>query len=272
MLGDDPMPTSDAIFQFLRLHWEAVLLGVTWLGILLVALRRRRDWRRKRFVQQVNFSLNEVVDGTLLLRTLLEDSAEHVWLNAYGVGRVRKAAERTTVDQPFLRMAWTQDMSYVKRAVVNVLSERLAPVFVARALGAPVRTGRFVFGITWERYGNIRTQKLRVIIIERETLLTRFDPSHPAYPPAVASAAHRDRIRTLTRLRELATSKKERLRRLVGEVELGVLLSPADETTESPPALPPALPEVPEVRPAPAGDDQPEPPPLPPAERADPPA
>ena len=66
-------------------HWELVLLVATWSVIGVLAVKRRYDWRQRRFTQQVNFSLNELErapDGSrrLLLRTLLEDSAGNVWL------------------------------------------------------------------------------------------------------------------------------------------------------------------------------------------------
>jgi len=235
----------DGAWRFFTSYWEIVLLAGTWLGILALAFRRRRDWRRKRFTQQVNFSLNYVQDGTLRLRTLLEDSAERVWLNDYGVGLVRQAADRTTLEQPFLRLRSARDMDYVKRAVLNVLSERFSPAFVARALGAEVRTGRFAFGITWERYGNLRTQKLRVIVMDREQLDAIFDPKG-GLSPSVAVPAHRDRLTTLRRMWELLHARKEKDRRLIGDVELGVLLPavavaprvPGDESASPQPFAP----------------------------------
>ena len=120
-------------------HWELALLVITWSVIGVLAAKRRYDWQQGRFSQQVNFSLNTLVDEngacTLLLRTLLEESAAQVWINDYGVSRVLKAARRTTVERPFLRIAEARDRDIVMVAVLNVLSERFSDAFVARALG-----------------------------------------------------------------------------------------------------------------------------------------
>ena len=81
-------------------NWEVALLVATWTVIGVVAIRRRYEWQRRRFVEQVSFSLNILTERggsqLLLLRTLLEDSATNVWLNEFGVSRVVRAARRTT--------------------------------------------------------------------------------------------------------------------------------------------------------------------------------
>jgi hypothetical protein len=207
---------------FLWARIELVLLVATWAGILLAGIRKRRDWKRKRFTRQVNFSLNYVEDGTLRLRTLLEVPTERVWLNDHGVRQVSRAAEKTTVEQPFLMLRAPKDMEFVKRAVLNVLSERFSEAFVARAGGADVLVSRFLFGVTWERYGGIRTQKLRVIIVGRDQLEALCAPGGRDANPRVESEVHHDRVATLRRMWDLTRSRKERERRVVGEVELGV--------------------------------------------------
>jgi hypothetical protein len=66
-------------------NWELALLVITWLAIGALPIRRQIDWRRRRFTQQVDFSLTTPVErdgsATLLLRTLLEDSAANASLN-----------------------------------------------------------------------------------------------------------------------------------------------------------------------------------------------
>ena len=163
-------------------HWELALLLITWSIIGAVAIRRRYDWRQQRFTQQVNFALNTLIerDGAriLLLRTLLEDSAANVWLNQFGVNRVLKAARFTTLEDPFLRVTDTQERDVVMIAVLNVLSERFSDAFIARAVGVPIRTDVFLYGLTWERYEGMKTQKLRVIIIKRPSWFKRRKPSN----------------------------------------------------------------------------------------------
>lgn len=238
------MPTWDDIFSFLRSYGPAIGLAATWGGILIAWWRRRASWKRKSFIRQVNFSLNDVRDHTLVLRTLLEDDARKVWLNEHGVSLVLDAARKTTVAQPFVSMGNAEDQGYILRAVLNVLSERFAELHVGRTLGVPAKAATYVFGLTCEKYGNIRTQKLRVIIARPDMLDDLFGPSPKwrvrtggaepaAQPPDDASEAgaaelklehsvHKDRLDTLRVLHRLWTSDKPKERRLVDTVEIGI--------------------------------------------------
>lgn len=213
-------------------YWELVLLIATWVGIALLALRRRRDWRRKRFTEQVNFSLSYLETEPagrprLALRTLLELSAADVWLNEYGVRKVQRAAERTTPEQPFLRIGPSEDMELVKHAVLNVLSERYSEVFVAKAVGLDVKTQTFLFGLTWERYGDIKTQKLRVMVVRPSDLETLFGPEERAKALTFAVESHRWRLATLEHMYRLHRSPDPRERTTLGAIELGVVAVPS---------------------------------------------
>jgi hypothetical protein len=207
-------------------HWELALLLATWSLIGVFAIKRRYDWRQRRFTQQVNFSLNSLAEAdgshTLQLRTLLEDSAAQVWINDYGVGRVLKAARRTTVENPFLKIVESRDRDLVMIAVLNVLSERFSDAFVARVLGIPAKTEPFLFGLTWERYGEMKTQKLRVMVIKRSDLQAMFGDGTDSREISVAEASHRPRINTLRRMYALWTSADAVEHGSIGEVELGM--------------------------------------------------
>ena len=207
-------------------HWELALLLITWSAIGVVSIKRQYDWRNRRFTQQVNFSLSMPVerDGsqTLLLRTLLEDGAANVWLNDFGVSRVLKAARLTTQEMPFLRIARLRDRDLVMNAVLNVLSERFSDAFVARAVGISIKTDVFLFGLTWERYGEMKTQKLRVILIRRKDLQSLFDERSGKREIEVIEESHRPRIETLRRMYELWTSSNQEDRDMIREVELGI--------------------------------------------------
>ena len=207
-------------------QWEPALLMATWCVIAVLAVKRRYDWRQRRFTQQVNFSLNSLTEtngtSTLLLRTLLEDSAAQVWINDYGVGRVLKAARRTTVENPFLQIAELRDRDLAMIAVLNVLSERFSDAFVAQVLGIPAVTDTFLFGLTWERYGEMKTQKLRVMVIKRSDLQTMFDDQIDSRAVCVTEESHRPRINTLHQMYDLWTSSDQVERSAIGEVELGL--------------------------------------------------
>jgi len=192
-----------------------------------VALRRRRDWRRKQFTSQVNFSLSYLdtdPDGQtrLALRTLLELSATEVWLNEYGVRKVQQAAARTTLERPFLPIEPGEDRELVKHAVLNVLSERYSEAFVARALGLPVAIETFLFGLTWERYGDIKTRKLRVMVVRPSDLERLFGPEQKARQLTFAVDSHRWRVTTLEHMYRLHRSSDPEERATLGAIELGV--------------------------------------------------
>ena len=207
-------------------HWELALLLITWFAIGVVAIRRRYDWRQRRFTEQVKFSLNTLIqrDGSqiLLLRTLLEENASNVWLNEYGVSRVLSAARLTTREKQFLSITQQHDRDLVMIAVLNVLSERFSEAFVARAVGISTKTDAFLYGLTWERYGEMKTQKLRVIVIKRSDLESMFEARSRTDEIGVVEESHRPRLMTLRRMYELWTSSSQTDRDMIREVELGM--------------------------------------------------
>lgn len=60
-------------FDLVLEHWELALLVTTWFVIGVLAAKRRYDWQQRRFAQQVNFSLNTLVedDGARLRRSAM---------------------------------------------------------------------------------------------------------------------------------------------------------------------------------------------------------
>ena len=105
-----------------------------------------------------------------------------------------KAARRTTVETPFLQITEARDRDLMMIAVLNVLSERFSDAFVARVLGIRAKTDTFLYGLTWERYGEMKTQKLRVIVIKRSDLQSMFDDRTDTREIGVAEESHRPRI------------------------------------------------------------------------------
>jgi hypothetical protein len=220
------MEFLEPIINFFKQFGSTLALLITWAGIAWVYLRKRSDWLRKTFIGQVNFSLNFVENNTLLLRTLMEEPANDVWLNDYGVKQVMAAAEQVTLEQPFLIMEDDEDMAFVKRAVLNVLSERFADTFVARSLGVPVKGGSFVFGITYEKYADLRTRKLRVLLMEESTLENLFGLEDKGEALAVTNPLHKDRIATLRVMHNLWMEQQgpNPKKHPLGKLELGVVV------------------------------------------------
>lgn len=218
------MAQLQAFLEWMRPHWNTLALIVTWIGILVVALRRRLQWRHKRFLTQVNFSLNYRSGNSLVMRTLLERDASEVWLNAYGVKLVNAAAARTTPQNPFLLFKDTKDQDFINRAVLNVLSGRFAETFLAVSLGAPVRSATYSFAITCEKFEDIRTIKLRVLLMSEATMLDLFGPERSAEPMQIRNPIYQARLTTLRAMYDLYRKEQTTDRPILGKVELGVVV------------------------------------------------
>lgn len=203
-------------------YWNTIALLATWVGILIVWYRRRTEWRRKQFLNQVNFSLNYVVNNTLAMRTLLETTAQLVWLNDYGVKAVFAAAGKTTVDHPFIVLDDPKDQDFINRAVLNTLSEKFADTYLAAALGGPTRVGSFCFAITCEKYEEIRTVKLRVLIIEERTLLDLFGPGGKGGQLQLTHVVYKARLKSLQAIHDMYLKDKTSDRQVLGHMEMGV--------------------------------------------------
>ena len=212
----------ETVARFVQ-NFEGVLaVGISWLAVGLAYWRKKRQWETRSFLQQVNFSLNLVREDTLCLRTLAEHTALDVWLSEVAVQEVLAAARRTTLEQPFLSLPNDDDMGYVKRGILNVLSQQFASAFVAEAVGGETERGEFVLGITCEKYGSVRTQKLRVMVIERSVLESRFvEGGHPT-EVGLEVPQHSDRLTTLRIMAKLWCSEREEDRRRLVRMELGL--------------------------------------------------
>jgi hypothetical protein len=227
----------DAIRHFLETmhpHWNTVALILTWLGIGIVYLRRRAHWRRKQFLGRVNFSLNHVAGNALVMRTLLEADTMDVWLNEYGVRTILAALRRTTVDQPFILMDNAVDRQFVNRAVLNALSERFSETFLSAALGEPVRTATFCFAVTFERYQEMRTFKVRVLLIAEQTLLELFGPGGRSAQLEIKNEVYLNRLKTLQGLFDLYVRDQTADSPVVGRVELGIPVARTTQRVDGP--------------------------------------
>jgi hypothetical protein len=198
------MDLIQPVIEFIRRYGGGVSLAITWAGIAWVYLSKRSDWARKQFLGQVNFSLSFLIDGQLAMRTLVEVPAQNVWLNDLGVRKVRRAAARTTPDQPFVRLDDPEDMDFVYRAVLNVLSEKFADAYLAQSMGLPVESSVYWFAITMERYGDIRTLKLRVLLVREQDLETVFTPNpSEGREVRVPNVLYASRLKTLQAMHDL---------------------------------------------------------------------
>jgi hypothetical protein len=206
----------------LRQHSSTIALIITWVGIAFVYWRRRVQWARKQFMNQVNFSLNYVTNDAIAMRTLLETTAQHVWLNEYGVKKVFAAAQKTTVENPFIVLDDQADQDFINRAVLNVLSERFAESFLAQALGVPVQHGNFCFAITFERFDEIRTLKTRVLIMEEQLMIRMFGAENLAAKVQIPHEVYKQRLKTLKAMHDVYMRDKTSKKQALGYMEMGV--------------------------------------------------
>lgn len=206
---------------FLQSYGALLAIVFSWIMVAWVYVTKRAAWREKRFIRQVNFSLNVLdSDNQLHFRTLIETTAEDVWKSEIAVDTVLRAAEKTTEEQPFIVLDDASDMGYVLRAALNALSEKYSDAFIAKSLGKNIWTRKFVFGITCEKYGDTPTQKIRVMIVP-ETYLALF--LHPdANNLWVNVSSHKPRLRTLQVMAKLYASKKREERQVLETIELGL--------------------------------------------------
>lgn len=212
------------IFAFVKEYWGTIGFIATWTGIALVYFRKRFYWHRKHFLEQVNFSLNYLQDGQLVMRTLMELPSQEVWLNEFGVQRINNAAKKTTPTNPFITLEDPRDQQFINRAVLNSLSEHFSEVYLARALGIPVQTGKFYFTITCEKYEEMRTYKLRVLIADEKTLLEDFAQGGAGDSEVIPDIVYQYRQQSLRAMHQLYHSEKQAGGHGVGELEMGVVL------------------------------------------------
>jgi hypothetical protein len=210
--------------EYMRPHWPAVALMFTWTGICIVAIQRRLRWKRKSFLTLVNFSLNYRVGKSLAMRTLVERDADEVWLNEYGVKLVFAEAARATEENPFLAFKNPKDQDFVNRAVLNVLSSRFAEVFIASSLGVPVRSATYYFAVTCEKFTIMRTIKLRVLLMDEQSMVEMFGPKGTAQLLDVRNPIYEKRLISLRGMYDLYLKDKTSTNPTLGKVELGVVL------------------------------------------------
>ncbi|MEA2930990.1 MAG: hypothetical protein QOG38_3418 [Hyphomicrobiales bacterium] len=199
-------------------------LGLTVLGRYLTGWF---DYVRGNDRNTINVTLNMVVDNHLKFDTLIADRRLwYVWPNAYRVHLIRKAAKRTTKDDPVvhfpaekpgrgIRQRITDTVASVKISE-NGRSERVplirdddyraayAPLIaliaekcsggdsIDLAAGRPMDEHRFVIALTFEQLDRRRARHLRAMVMFEPMLL-----GLPEELPRVDFEEHKTRYRTL---------------------------------------------------------------------------
>ncbi|MEZ6032418.1 MAG: hypothetical protein R3C17_04955 [Planctomycetaceae bacterium] len=165
-------------------------------GWLIGRWRASQSWKRREFFNRLNVSLNSLHNGKLMIRTVLEKTCEEILLNAVAVERLIKAAQSTTKDNPLVPIP-QEDRWFYLNAVLNELSETFAEGLFRREAGQSHVAIRYLICLTNECDGDIRTRKVRAMVIRKESLLNL-----PAESPEFESPNHTIRWKTLQQMQK----------------------------------------------------------------------
>jgi hypothetical protein len=163
-----------------------------------------RSWRTRQDMDVIHVSQNTIVsrrtgtDGAeelwLILDVHFEDPLDQVVSHPMPRRLIRRAAKKTTENQPFLVFT-PHDRWYVLNLIRLAIAEPFKVGTAAKMVpGANVAEVECVFALTYERYKGIRQGKVRVMLIPRAIL---DDPVAFDRPLRLEAESHRDRITTL---------------------------------------------------------------------------
>jgi hypothetical protein len=183
----------EVISDYFHDHWvkfatAALFMAVGW---FFGKRRARAEWKRREFNDRVNISLNAIREGTLVIRTLMEHSCTDVFLNSVAVQTLADAARNTSPADPLLELP-QQDYWYYLNAVLNKMGEKFSDGQIRRDLGLPVTTATYLMCLTSESAGEVRTRKIRAMVIQKKLL-----ESLPEKDPKFESPNHATRWQTL---------------------------------------------------------------------------
>lgn len=184
------------LWAIVREHWLKAIVSLVFLliGTAWGRRRARREWANKRFLDRVNFSLNTIDNGTLKIRTIAEMNCRDVFLNDVAAEQVSAATSKTTATNALLPFD-KDERWFLLNAVLNELSERFGEGFIRRDMGLPVTTRVYLVCLTYENAGDLKTRKVRAMIVQRETLLNL-----PPEAPRFERPHHATRFQTLQQL------------------------------------------------------------------------
>lgn len=171
------MPTIDQLLQtlqdYIKDHAVKLLTGLILMGIGWFFGRKRAHahWQKQEFFDRLNVSLNIIEDGMLKIRTLSEKRCESVFLNSAAVDTIVKLATKTTAQDPLLPFPQNQNWFFLN-SVLNDLSEQFALGLVKRDLGGPVHSAKYLIALTCEAEGEMKTRKIRAMVIKKTLLLS----------------------------------------------------------------------------------------------------
>jgi hypothetical protein len=182
-----------AITDWLEDNWLKFLTGIliAVAGWIFGQWRARKNWQRREFHDRLNVSLNSIHEGRLMIRTILEKTCRDVFLNERAAALVSAASHETTVADPLLPLP-KDDYWYYLNGVLNEIAEQFADGQIRRDMGLPVNTAQYLICLTSECDGEVRTRKVRAMLIQRRVL-----EALPEKQPQLESGHHGIRWKTL---------------------------------------------------------------------------
>ena len=209
------MDPSNPLFYLTRRLVESFLIP-SMVGVVcgfFMLRQARKSHNRREFLNQLNFSLNIVSQGRLLIRTIIERPCADVFLSQVLTKLVLRAAQQTTAENCLLPIKDRNDYWLCLNALLNEVSQRFGDGFVKLDLDPEAHREVYLMCITCEVSDNIKTRKIRVMLIKKSLLL-----NFPVTDPAVDFPTHTTRILTL---RQLARSyQSEEFKHCFVEIEL----------------------------------------------------
>lgn len=192
------MDVLQSLQNYLLENWpELVWIAVATAAAAYLAGKRNRTlWQRRSFLDRLNVSLTTIQDDTLKIRTILESDVNAIFLNSAASKTITKLATQTTESDPLIPVA-REDCWYYLNAVLNEVSERFSLGFIRQDNGLPTTTATYLLCLTCERAGNVRTHKIRAMLILKSTL-----ESLPDRCPTLEHTTHSTRWETLKILAE----------------------------------------------------------------------
>ena len=190
------------MIEFLRKlfveHWPSLLgaLATFAVGRWWGGFRASRELAEKQFRGRLNISLNTLGESTLRIRTLRECNMNDVWFNKAMQKRVRAVADRTTPEDAILPFDDEERWLYLN-AILNEVSEMFVQGTLRRDLGEAARAAKYVIALTNEKDGEMRTWKIRAMVVRPETLSQVEQRMTQGTPPDLESPHHITRCHTL---------------------------------------------------------------------------
>jgi len=177
-------------FLYLAIGAGAIYLWRWW--------KDRRDYQNAQFNSYVVVTVTTIMEGKLRIFTLDTPTISQIFKNRLIRSLVKKAAAQTTKDDPVLQFANDRDRDFAYISVVNHVSGLFRDVLLAKALDRPTNSAEFFLVLTWERAGEMVTQKLRIMVIRKETLLNWPEDN----APGLVEPHHITRHRTMLAIKQ----------------------------------------------------------------------